>query len=73
MFIKGHLRKERTHRLRLRRDAKPIASPDRISASAGQLAHWLTGNGSDAEDVVQDAPLHAFRAIRGYAGGGASR
>jgi RNA polymerase sigma factor (sigma-70 family) len=38
---------------------------------AYRLAHWLTGNRSDAEDVVQDASLRAFRAIRGFAGGSA--
>lgn len=36
---------------------------------AYRLARWLTGNGTDAEDVVQDASLRAFRAIRHYAGG----
>jgi len=36
---------------------------------AYRLARWLTGNGADAEDVVQDASLRAFRAIRDYAGG----
>ena len=36
---------------------------------AYRLAHWLTGNSTDAEDVVQDASLRAFRAIRGFAGG----
>ena len=36
---------------------------------AYRLARWLTSNGTDAEDVVQDASLRAFRAIRGYAGG----
>ena len=36
---------------------------------AYRLAHWLTGNRADAEDVVQDASLRAFRAIREYAGG----
>src|SRR6202140_4927633 len=39
--------------------------------AAYNLAHWLTGNRTDAEDVVQDASLRAFRAIRGYAGGSA--
>jgi RNA polymerase sigma-70 factor (ECF subfamily) len=38
---------------------------------AYRLAHWLTGNRTDAEDVVQDASLRAYRAIRGYAGGSA--
>jgi RNA polymerase sigma factor (sigma-70 family) len=35
------------------------------------LARWLTGNGVDAEDVVQDASLRAFRAIGQYAHGDA--
>ena len=35
------------------------------------LARWITGNSADAEDVVQDACLRAFRAIDGYAGGNA--
>jgi RNA polymerase sigma factor (sigma-70 family) len=38
---------------------------------AYRLAHWLTGNRTDAEDVVQDASLRAFRAIQGFAGGSA--
>src|SRR3954471_14923235 len=33
------------------------------------LARWITGDRSDAEDVVQEACLRAFRAIDGYAGG----
>jgi RNA polymerase sigma-70 factor (ECF subfamily) len=39
--------------------------------AAYNLAYWLTGNRSDAEDVVQDASLRAFRGIRGFAGGNA--
>jgi RNA polymerase sigma-70 factor (ECF subfamily) len=35
------------------------------------LAVWLTDNPVDAEDVVQDACLHAFRAIRSFVGGNA--
>jgi DNA-directed RNA polymerase specialized sigma24 family protein len=34
-------------------------------ADAYRLAHWLTGNSYDAEDVVQDAALRAFRGIKG--------
>jgi RNA polymerase sigma-70 factor (ECF subfamily) len=33
------------------------------------LARWITGVRADAEDVVQEAFLRAFRAIGGYAGG----
>jgi RNA polymerase sigma factor (sigma-70 family) len=33
------------------------------------LARWLTSNGADAEDVVQEASLRAFRAIGQYAHG----
>jgi RNA polymerase sigma factor (sigma-70 family) len=35
-------------------------------AEAYRLAQWLTGNSSDAEDVVQDAALRAFRGIRSF-------
>jgi RNA polymerase sigma factor (sigma-70 family) len=35
------------------------------------LARWMTGNRTDAEDVVQEASLRTFRAIRRYAGGDA--
>src|SRR5215216_7869983 len=35
------------------------------------LARWITGNRADAEDVVQDACLRAFRAIRSFANGSA--
>ena len=37
--------------------------------AAYNLAHWLTGNHTDAEDVVQDASLRAFSAIHKFAGG----
>jgi RNA polymerase sigma factor (sigma-70 family) len=40
-------------------------------ADAYALACWLTGNRTDAEDVVQEACLRAFRGIRRYAGGNA--
>ena len=33
------------------------------------LAHWIVGNQADAEDVVQEASLRAFRALSGFAGG----
>jgi RNA polymerase sigma factor (sigma-70 family) len=37
-------------------------------ADAYALARWLTGHRADAEDVVQDACLRAFRGIGGFAG-----
>jgi RNA polymerase sigma-70 factor, ECF subfamily len=40
-------------------------------ADAYALARWLTGNSADAEDVVQDACLHAFRGIGNFSGGNA--
>jgi len=39
--------------------------------AAYSLAQWLTGNRADAEDVVQEACLRAFKAINGFAGGNA--
>jgi RNA polymerase sigma factor (sigma-70 family) len=35
-------------------------------AEAYRLAHWLTGTAYDAEDVVQDAALRAFRGIKTF-------
>ena len=35
-------------------------------AEAYRLARWLTGNAYDAEDVVQDAALRAFRGIKSF-------
>jgi RNA polymerase sigma factor (sigma-70 family) len=35
-------------------------------AEAYRLAQWLTGNAYDAEDVVQDAALSAFRGIKSF-------
>jgi RNA polymerase sigma-70 factor (ECF subfamily) len=37
--------------------------------AAYNLARWLTGNASDAEDVVQDAYLRAFRYFHAFQGG----
>ena len=37
-------------------------------AEAYRLARWLTSNGADAEDVVQEASLRAFRAIQTFDG-----
>ena len=35
-------------------------------AEAYRLAQWLAGNSYDAEDVVQDAALRAFRGIKSF-------
>lgn len=40
-------------------------------AAAYSLARWLLGNGSDAEDVVQEAALRAFRALGSFNDGSA--
>src|ERR1700716_3470995 len=40
-------------------------------AQAHALARWLTGDRVDAEDVVQEACLRAFRGIGGFSGGNA--
>ena len=37
--------------------------------AAGRLARWLMRNEHDAEDVVQEASLRAFRYFRTYSGG----
>jgi RNA polymerase sigma-70 factor, ECF subfamily len=37
--------------------------------AAHNLARWLTGNGQDAQDVVQEAYLRAFRFFDSYRGG----
>jgi RNA polymerase sigma-70 factor (ECF subfamily) len=42
-------------------------------ADAYSLARWITSNGADAEDVVQDACLRAFRAVGGVADDSARR
>ncbi len=62
--------------------ARQAVDPDRAAqlfrqivlphlSDALALARWLAGNPSDAEDIVQDACLRAFKAIDGYRGGSA--
>jgi RNA polymerase sigma-70 factor, ECF subfamily len=46
---------------------KKMVLPHLVDAYA--LARWLTGNPADAEDVVQEASLRAFRAMYSFAGG----
>jgi RNA polymerase sigma factor (sigma-70 family) len=35
-------------------------------SEAYRLAQWLSGNASDAEDIVQEAAIRAFRGINGF-------
>jgi len=36
---------------------------------AFRLARWLAGDRADAEDIVQEASMRAFKNIRGFSGG----
>jgi RNA polymerase sigma factor (sigma-70 family) len=40
-------------------------------AQAHRLARWITGSATDADDVVQEASLRAFRAIGSFGGANA--
>jgi RNA polymerase sigma-70 factor (ECF subfamily) len=37
-------------------------------ADAKALARWITRNRADAEDIIQEACLRAFRSIHGFSG-----
>ena len=39
--------------------------------AAANLARWLTRSDAEADDIVQDAMLRAFRAFDGFRGGSA--
>jgi RNA polymerase sigma-70 factor, ECF subfamily len=57
------------------RSDRPIAAPSFEDVvvphlvAARRLARWLTGNEQDADDVVQEASLRAFRYFRTFTGG----
>jgi len=63
----------------LMREELPLAEPDQRAgfeatflphlAAAYNLAHWLTRDRHDAEDVVQDAYLRALRSYGSFQGG----
>ena len=36
---------------------------------AFRLARWIAGSRADAEDIVQEASMRAFKNIRGFSGG----
>ena len=38
---------------------------------AFRLARWIAGSRADAEDIVQEASMRAFKNIRGFSGGNA--
>ena len=42
-----------------------------LTSTTYALARWLAGNGTDAEDIVQEACLRALRGLDRYGGGNA--
>jgi RNA polymerase sigma-70 factor, ECF subfamily len=63
----------------VREGQRPVQSPDMLASfeaamlphldAAHSLARWLVRNQEDAQDVVQEAYLRAFRSFAGFRGG----